>query len=128
MALSGRRAYQGWDLLFDPPFIVLADGDPPRERVLRGRQQARTARGFRYAGADGVPEGIALLTLIAGPDGRAQIRLKAMGTNLDLPALPLDDAPAITVQLTNARGVCWEAEFTAPAAANDATQFRDGSD
>jgi len=45
-----------------------------------------------------------------------------------MPALPLDQNPTVTVQLKNDQGICWEADYTAPAITNEQVQFRDKSD
>jgi len=81
-------------------------------------------RGQRLGAADGV----IALTLEEGLDGAAQIRLKAFGSNLALPVLPLAQDPAVTVQITNALGDCWDADFGAPAIGNVQAGFRDRSD
>jgi hypothetical protein len=87
-----------------------------------------TAYGFKYADKDAIPDGVVSLVLKEGLEGRAQITLTAKGVNLEMPVLPLDQDPTVTVQLKNDRGICWGADYTAPAITSDQVQFRDKSD
>jgi endo-1,4-beta-D-glucanase Y len=70
----------------------------------------RKSQGFRYARKDGAPNGITSLGLKSGADGKARIVLKAKGTALALPALPIGSLP-FTAQLSNGAGQCWAATF-----------------
>jgi hypothetical protein len=54
--------------------------------------------------------------------------VKARGLHLVVPALPMAQSPAVVVQLTSSTGVCWGASYAAPAARNDAAQFKDKVD
>ena len=68
------------------------------------------------------------LTLKEGFEGSAQITLKSKGVNLPMPTLPLAQDPAVTVQIKNDKGllgICWDADYAAPALANEQGQFRD---
>lgn len=87
-----------------------------------------TAHGFKYADKDAIPDGVVSLVLKEGLEGFAKITLKGQGANLQMPILPLDQDPAVIVQLVNDQGVCWDANYTAPAIANEQVQFRDKSD
>jgi hypothetical protein len=54
--------------------------------------------------------------------------VKGKGANLTLPALPLNPAAGVTVQLVKDPGSgpqCWQADFAAPATTDTATQFKD---
>jgi hypothetical protein len=84
--------------------------------------------GFKYVDKEATPEGVVSLVLKEGLEGRTQITLKAKGINLEMPSLPLDQDPAITVQLKNDRGICWDADYTVPAIRNEQVEFRDKSD
>ena len=66
------------------------------------------------------------LRLKAGPDDKAQIVAHGTGVGLDLTALPATQP--VVVQLKNSDGKCWEATFTAPAAANAPGKFADHGD
>ncbi len=88
-----------------------------------------TSRGFKYAAGAGLdPGGLLLLKLDAGTAGRARITLKASGTPLALPTLPLAQATTVTAQLSSGSGPCWEAVYSAPARLSDAGRFKDLSD
>jgi len=70
--------------------------------------------------------------LQAGADGKAKIVVKGKGANLPMPApvgtgLFAQDT-AVTVQLVNSDGMCWEADFSAPAKKNDLKVFKAKSD
>jgi hypothetical protein len=41
---------------------------------------------------------------------------------------PLALAQPVRVQLRNAAGMCWEAQYSAPATRNDAENFKDKAD
>jgi cysteine-rich repeat protein len=81
--------------------------------------------GFHYRDRDATPDGITSINLTAGATGKASIKLKAKGATLAPPPLPVDQNPAVTLQLSNDAGMCWQSVFTAPATRNDAGQFKD---
>lgn len=70
-----------------------------------------TATGFSYRDSRGDAGPISKLVLRAGTDGRARISARGKGGLLGLPALPLAQQPAVTVQLNNGT-TCWESRFT----------------
>jgi hapalindole H/12-epi-hapalindole U/12-epi-fischerindole U synthase len=74
-----------------------------------------SASGFRYKDRDGANSGLTSLQLKAGDDGKALIKLKARGGQLDVPSLPLDLVPsgARAVLLNEESGDCWEASYSA---------------
>ncbi len=86
------------------------------------------SKGFQYKDKDATSDGVTQLKLKEGlVAGKAQIQLKAKGSNIDMPTLPLGQ-PALTqvlVQIRNSNGVCWESTHTAPAAKNDTVQYKD---
>jgi hypothetical protein len=84
--------------------------------------------GFLYNDKDLTNDGLKQLKLTAGPAGKAKVSVKGKGQNLPMPALPFAQNPAVIVQLVNSDGMCWEADFSAPAKRNDAQQFNDKSD
>jgi hypothetical protein len=65
------------------------------------------------------------MTLKAGIDGRAKVMIKGKGENLSLSVLPLAQDERVSVQLSNSEGVCWSADYLAPALRNDSGQFKD---
>lgn len=84
-----------------------------------------TSSGFKYTNNELTPDGLKTLELKAGAAGKASIKVTGKGTNLLVPALPLQ--PKVTVQLKSSGGECWEATYSAPTK-NDATQFKAKSD
>jgi hypothetical protein len=110
------------------PTLKLA-ADIPAGGTCAGKPCWReTARGFKYSNKGATPDGVVFLALKEGLEGLAQITLKGAGINLQMPSLPLDQDPAATVQLKNDAGICWDADYTAPAITNEQVQFRDKSD
>jgi hypothetical protein len=57
-----------------------------------------------------------------------QFAVATKGIGAFTPALPFVQDPALTVQLHAATGTCWGATFSAPAARNEPTRFRDTAD
>jgi cysteine-rich repeat protein len=84
--------------------------------------------GFRYARADGAPDGAVAVRLRAAETGRSAVVFKGRGTHLTdrvggLPALPL--ATPLRVQLRGGFDLCVESEHTAASViANDAVKGR----
>jgi hypothetical protein len=71
--------------------------------------------------------------LKAGVDDRAKLLVKARGLILNFPPPAtmskfLHQDPAVTVQLVNSLGECWEATYSAPAQRNEDGRFQDKSD
>lgn len=86
-------------------------------------------RGYKYADKDATPNGITKLALKEGLDGGATIQLQGRGVPLEMPTLPLTQAPTVLVQLKNdSTGLCWEAPFSGMALRNDQSQFTDKGD
>jgi hypothetical protein len=86
-----------------------------------------TTTGFKYRNGQLTPDGVGKLILRQGIEaGKAKIVLKGQRENLNMPALPLTQP--VRVQLVNSLGTCWEATYSAPAAKNDSTTFKDKAD
>ncbi|HWP65316.1 MAG TPA: hypothetical protein VNO26_05330 [Candidatus Limnocylindria bacterium] len=68
-----------------------------------------TSSGLKYVDAELTPNGIRKLVLKAGGDGSAAITLKAKGSNIPMPSLPLGSVLRLQVQ---GNGECWEATFS----------------
>jgi hypothetical protein len=81
---------------------------------------------LKYRGRRALLEGIQKIDLRTSLGGD-RIKLKGKGVNLSLPSLPLQQDPAVTVQLVNTEGNCWEAVYTS-AITNDAATFKAVSD
>ena len=88
---------------------------------------ADTSYGFRYTDKELTPNGVAMIKLVAGGDGKAKIIFKAKGAALAVPS-PLAIVPPVTVQLQNSDGGCWAATYSAPPTRNDPGQFKDRAD
>jgi hypothetical protein len=67
-------------------------------------------RGYRYKDRLGTPDGLELVLLRPGGDGRAKMSVKGQGPLLQLPAPDDVDLPLL-VQLQATNGECWEARF-----------------
>lgn len=74
-----------------------------------------------YTSSTGAHDGVKKLILVAGDDGKAQVKLKAKGANTPTPLLPL--LPPIVAQLHGASGTCFEGTYSSPLR-NDAVLFR----
>lgn len=83
--------------------------------------------GYRYKDKQLTPEGVQQIKLKQGADGKAQIQLAARGILLALPSLGSVTQP-VRVQLRNSNGLCWEAVYSAPAAAHTTSIFKDKAD
>ncbi|HVO25889.1 MAG TPA: choice-of-anchor V domain-containing protein [Candidatus Margulisiibacteriota bacterium] len=88
--------------------------------------------GFLYKDKGLTNDGLMQLQLTAGAAGKAKIVVTGKGERLPLPQpvggrLFAQDT-AVSVQLVNSDGMCWEADFSAPAKKNDLKQFNDKSD
>ena len=81
--------------------------------------------GFRFNDSLTGSAGIWKITLKPGLDGKTKVQVKGKGANLSLPALPLSQSPAVTVQLKASSGVCWGATYEPPADKNEPDQFKD---
>ncbi len=89
-----------------------------------------TGKGFRFKDTATANDGIKLLNLKSGTDGKAKIILKGAGTNLNFPSLPLTQDQTVIAQVKNNinSGECWEARFSSPARKNVNDQFKDKGD
>jgi hypothetical protein len=95
------------------------------EPLLRATARARgtcagapcwkpTSSGFKYTDPELTPDGLHVVQLEAGGDGRAKIVVKGRGANLHMPGLGL--FVPVTVQLHRADGdPCWGATFLLPS-------------
>jgi cysteine-rich repeat protein len=107
--------------LATPPILIPGGGS------CRGKTcwKALGTSGFKMTDRDRTPDGVESLLLRAGAAGKSSVVLTAKGSTLPVPALPLAQDPAVTLQLRSSEGACFGASFAAPAQKNDATQFRD---
>lgn len=72
-----------------------------------------SSSGFRYKDKSGSAIGLTSLQLKPGADGKSSIKIKGRGALLELPTLPLVQAPAaVRALLRNEEsGDCWEASY-----------------
>jgi hypothetical protein len=80
--------------------------------------------GYKYKDPNGSAAGVRNVLLKSGESGKAKIIVKGKGGGLDMPALPLDQDPAVRVQLSNG-SLCWEAVYPGGAMRSDDRQFKD---
>ena len=81
-----------------------------------------TSKGFKYKNKEGVPDGVTKAKLKAGESGSTKLLIK--GENMSLPVTPLNQDPAVRIQLAPLRRGCFENTFVAPAKKNDAKIFK----
>ena len=115
------------------PTLVQVATAPGGAGCVGGPCWKALSRGFRYKNRDGSADGVQSILLKDGQNGRAKLQVKAKGDTLALPAPVsaaqfLAQAPAVTVQLVNDLGSCWEATYSAPALQNRPGLFNDKSD
>ena len=82
--------------------------------------------GFQYRNDGATPEGVRLLSALAGMDGKAKLRVKGQGVELALPT-PLAIVPPVVVQLEGLNGECWGATYSS-GVVNTGGQFKAKSD
>jgi hypothetical protein len=95
--------------------------------VPAGSRWVMRGGGFAYRDREGAAGGVRSLSLVAGSSGRVRIALRARGVSLPLPVPVSTSAlfgndPAVTVQIVNAGGICWQARYT-EARANRVDMF-----
>ena len=78
-----------------------------------------TSSGYKFKSKTG---DVRRAVLRAGIDGKTKLLVKAKGSTLALPPLPVDLANPILVQLHSADGPCWEATY-GQASTNTTTRF-----
>ena len=100
-------------LQIDAPAAAICDGRPCWQA---------TSSGFQYRDPLAASNGLRKLSIKAGADGRAAIKLIAKGGSVPL---PISQSPGVRVQLVSSDGPCWDARYTAPALRNDTDRFTD---
>jgi hypothetical protein len=114
------------------PAAVMAMTVPPGGTCGGNPCWAAKKTGFLYKDKSLTNDGIMLVKLKSGADGKAKVLVKGKGGNVPVPTpvgpgLFAQDT-AVIVQLVNSDGTCWEADFSAPATGNDSKGFKDMSD
>jgi len=114
--------------LYDASGALLATLRAPAGGICRGRPCWKVrgdAKGYLYKDPDRASDGVRILGLTPGLDGRTKLTLKAAGDGLPNVSLPL--ALPVTAQLRGAHGKCWSATYGV-AGRNDAEVFKAKSD
>jgi cysteine-rich repeat protein len=106
--------------------LLLSALAPASQACTATRCSVATATGFKYKAKDAAPDGVTAMTLKVGPAGVPKISLKGKGVLLQMPSLPMSQA--VTVQLRNDAGSCWEAVYGGPPRKNDSTRYEGRSD
>jgi hypothetical protein len=70
----------------------------------------------------GFVEGLRLIRMTPGIDGRTRVAVRARGEALELPPVPL--TPPVTVQIQVSNGECWSAAYSTFIRRNDAGVFK----
>ncbi len=84
--------------------------------------------GFGYHDPTGANGSLRKMTLKAGADGEAAIKIKASGPALAPPVMPFAMSPSVIAQVINTEnGNCWESSFS-DSQGNTATQLNGQSD
>lgn len=88
---------------------------------------AVSRKGFKYGGPPTAAEGVSMVTLVSGDDGKSSISIAGRG-----PALPPADLPRslpVRLQLQASNGSCWQSVFSsAGVRRNDGARFKAKSD
>jgi hypothetical protein len=78
----------------------------------KGQGNPPGRKGYRYKDRAQTPDGLDLLLLKPGEEGKAKVVVKGKGIGLGLPPLSTISLP-LMVQLRAANGKCWQAEYDA---------------
>jgi hypothetical protein len=110
------------------PRLLLGATIPPggfcgRRACWKGIGRPAGAKGFRYADAKGLVQGITAITLTPGLTGKAKVSIRGKGAALGL--MPLPAPVPLRVQLGVAGGACFDARYTVGGVRkNDGARFR----
>lgn len=111
------------------PALVMELRAPAGGTCAGGRPcwKARGAKGYRYRDLERTPDGVTRLVLRTKPAHLADLVLRARGTNIPFPPLPLTQP--VVAQLIRGDGPeCWESTYSAPPMKSDAQVFKDKND
>ena len=98
----------------------MCSGSPCWKQIVSNK----TGVGFRYRDPDAAASGVRRVVLRSGSTGSALVRLKAKGTNLIVPKLPLTGT--VTVQFLVDDGTttrCWQTIYSTPLR-NKTTRYK----
>lgn len=81
------------------------------ENVILPGSWEPSGGGYKYRDRNRASDGIGVVVLAPGGDGKSRIIVRGKGALLGMPALPLNEDQKVTVQLVNSNGACWEAQY-----------------
>ena len=127
--LGDPTATTRYDLcIYDGGDALAASAAAPPGGLCGGRPcWTATKTGYRYLQKALTPNGLQTVDVRSGPDGKSRILVKARGTLLSLPSLPVTSLP-LRVQLGNDAGRCWSATYGADVRTNQPGSFKARSD
>jgi len=84
--------------------------------VTEGAAWKGVRRGFKYGDKAAASDGVQVVKLLHGSDGKAKAQVRARGGNVPMPDAAAADsllatAPQVVVQLVNDAGTCWTSTF-----------------
>lgn len=82
-----------------------------------------TNYGYRFSDSTLAEDGMRMVQLRRGEDGRAAIRASGKGSALAMTSLPLHQDSEVIAQLVNSAGACWESKFSS-FLKNDSESFK----
>jgi len=89
----------------------------------KGLGKPPLSKGAKYKNESGNPEGITVISLKPGADGKANIQVKGAGRRLPFPTVPAAVSLPLRVQLQARNGNCWDAVYPT-AHVNDGITFK----
>lgn len=125
--LGDPRSSNDWSLCVYGPGGLVFEAEAPAGGVCGTVPCWKPVQnvGFTYKSKDGAPDGLTTLVIKSGAAGKPTATLKGKGTNLALPALPLE--LPLVAQLQSSTGPCLEATFWT-ATKNDGTTLKSKSE
>jgi hypothetical protein len=94
--------------------------------IPAGSLWTQVTNGFRYRDHSAAHGGVRRVVLKEGVGGAGKVTLDAVGLNLAMVPLPLDQQGTVTVQLVNG-SACWEARYSTNVK-NQTDEFRAKAD
>jgi hypothetical protein len=85
------------------------------------------SKGFRYKDLEATPDGVTRLVLRTSVGHLADLALKARGTNIPFPPLPLAQ-PVVAQLVRSGSPLCWESDYSPPAIKNTIDAYKDKND
>jgi parallel beta-helix repeat protein len=115
--LGARTAYQFciYEQSSEQSQLILSATAPSGSDCAGRARWRESFGGLDYEDSCGNPDGLTKIMLKCGGDGAARISVKAKGSELSLPHMPVDEGSRLTVQLVHTDGQCWGASYDSPA-------------